>query len=266
LRLALSSLVSLGRKTVTGMISASGGQFTDWSSDYRLFWKRRFDAGAMGDVIRRNVVDQLAVCASLVVALDDALLRRSGKKVHGAGWRRDPLGPKFQTNLVWAQRALQASAAVLCGGFTGSARMIPVWFGHVETLAERVESLRRIRGLQDETGGFTAFIPWTFQPGNTALNVETKSGGFDYLRTLAVSRLYLDNVDNIQSSWVTQGPNIAQMALYFGANDMGSTMIEENVVASAGVSFRMSEKDIRRLIEDTGMIPKKRNMRYELLE
>lgn len=139
-------------------------------------------------------------------------------------------------------------------------------FGHVETLAERVESLRRIRDLQDETGGFTAFIPWTFQPDNTALNVETKSGGFDYLRTLAVSRLYLDNVDNIQSSWVTQGPNIAQMALYFGANDMGSTMIEENVVASAGVSFRMTEKDIRRLIEDTGMIPKKRNMRYEILE
>jgi len=139
-------------------------------------------------------------------------------------------------------------------------------FGHVETFAERVETLRRIRDLQDETGGFTAFIPWTFQPDNTALTVETKSGGFDYLRTLAVSRLYLDNVDNIQSSWVTQGPNIAQMSLYFGANDMGSTMIEENVVASAGVSFRMSEKDIRRLIEDAGMIPKKRNMRYELLE
>lgn len=139
-------------------------------------------------------------------------------------------------------------------------------FGHVETIAERVESLRRIRDLQDETGGFTAFIPWTFQPDNTALTVETKSGGFDYLRTLAVSRLYLDNVDNIQASWVTQGANIAQLALYFGANDMGSTMIEENVVASAGVSFRMSEKDIRRIIEDTGMIPKRRNMRYEILE
>lgn len=139
-------------------------------------------------------------------------------------------------------------------------------FGHLETISERVESLRRIRDLQDETGGFTAFIPWTFQPDNTALPVEAKSGGFDYLRTLAVSRLYLDNVDNIQSSWVTQGPNIAQLSLYFGANDMGSTMIEENVVAAAGVSFRMSEKDIRRLIEDAGMIPRKRNMRYEPLE
>ena len=101
MRLALSSLVPLGRKTVTGMISASGGQFADWSADYRLFLKRRFDADAMFDVIRRNVVDQLDADAPLVVALDDALLRRSGKKVHGAGWRRDPLGPKFQTNLVW---------------------------------------------------------------------------------------------------------------------------------------------------------------------
>lgn len=133
MRLALSSLVSLGRKTVTGMISASGGQFADWSSDYRLFLNRRFDADAMFDVIRRNVVGRLGADAPLVVALDDTLLRRSGKKVHGAGWRRDPLGPKFQTNLVWAQRALQASAAVPCGGFSGEARMIPVWFGHAPT-------------------------------------------------------------------------------------------------------------------------------------
>lgn len=133
MRLALSSLVSLGRKTVTGMISASGGQFADWSADYRLFLQRRFDAGAMFDVIRRNVVDRLDADAPLVVALDDTLLRRSGKKVHGAGWRRDPLGPKFQANLVWAQRALQASAAVPCGGFSGEARMIPVWFSHAPT-------------------------------------------------------------------------------------------------------------------------------------
>lgn len=139
-------------------------------------------------------------------------------------------------------------------------------FGHVETLAERVESMRRIRDLQDETGGFTAFIPWTFQPENTAMPMEAQSGGFDYLRTLAVSRLYLDNVENIQASWVTQGPKIAQVALYFGANDMGSTMIEENVVAAANVSFRMSEKDIRRIIEDAGMVPKRRNMGYQILE
>ncbi|MBI4666781.1 MAG: dehypoxanthine futalosine cyclase [Nitrospinae bacterium] len=139
-------------------------------------------------------------------------------------------------------------------------------FGHMETLEERVESMRRIRDLQDETGGFTAFIPWTFQPENTAMPVTAKSGGFDYLKTLAVARLYLDNVDNIQASWVTQGPKMAQVSLFFGANDMGSTMIEENVVAAAGVAFRLSEKDVRGIIESAGMVPRKRNMRYEYLD
>ncbi|VAX20903.1 Cyclic dehypoxanthine futalosine synthase [hydrothermal vent metagenome] len=136
-------------------------------------------------------------------------------------------------------------------------------FGHEETLAERVESLKRIRNLQDETDGFTAFIPWPFQPENTKMDYVSPAGGFEYLKTLAVSRLYLDNIDNIQASWVTQGPKVAQMALFFGANDMGSTMIEENVVQAAGVSFRMSEKDIRKAIEETGMTPQRRNMIYE---
>ncbi|MGK7344911.1 MAG: cyclic dehypoxanthinyl futalosine synthase [Candidatus Nitrospinota bacterium M3_3B_026] len=139
-------------------------------------------------------------------------------------------------------------------------------FGHVETVEQRVESMRRIRDLQDETGGFTAFIPWPFQPENTAMTGVHPAGGFDYLRTLAVSRLYLDNVKNIQASWVTQGPKVAQVALMFGANDMGSTMMEENVVAAAGVSFRMSEKDIRVIIENIGMTPRRRNMYYELLD
>ena len=139
-------------------------------------------------------------------------------------------------------------------------------FGHIETLEERVESLRRLRELQDETGGFTAFIPWPFQPENTALDSTPETGGFDYLRTLAVARLYLDNFDNLQASWVTQGPKVAQMALFFGANDFGSTMIEENVVRAAGVSFRLPEADIRRVIESAGFTPRRRNMYYELLE
>lgn len=139
-------------------------------------------------------------------------------------------------------------------------------FGHIETLAERVESLKRIRDLQDETGGFTAFIPWPFQPENTALADIEPSGGFDYLKTLAISRLYLDNIDNIQASWVTQGAKVGQMALLFGANDMGSTMIEENVVKAAGVSFNLSEKDIRQIIESAGLTPKRRNMYYEILD
>ncbi|MBF0171445.1 MAG: dehypoxanthine futalosine cyclase [Nitrospinae bacterium] len=138
-------------------------------------------------------------------------------------------------------------------------------FGHKETLGERVESMRRIRDLQDETGGFTAFIPWPFQPDHTVMAGLERSGAFDYLRTLAVARLYLDNIDNLQASWVTQGAKIAQLSLFFGANDMGSTMIEENVVAAAGVSFRLSEKDIRQIVTDAGFVPRRRTMAYELL-
>ena len=138
-------------------------------------------------------------------------------------------------------------------------------FGHVETMEERLEHLQRLRDLQDETGGFTAFIPWPFQPQNTALEGFGEGGkttGFEYLRMLALSRIYLDNFMNIQASWVTQGPKIAQLSLYFGANDFGSTMIEENVVAAAGVSFRLSEKDICRLVRDAGFAPRQRLMDY----
>lgn len=138
-------------------------------------------------------------------------------------------------------------------------------FGHVENLAERVEHLLRLREQQDKTGRFTAFIPWPFQAGNTELGMEckTQTSGMDYLRTLAISRIVLDNFDNIQSSWVTQGPKIGQMALYYGANDMGSTMIEENVVRAAGTSFAMNEEDLCHLITDSGHQPQRRNMRYQ---
>ncbi len=141
-------------------------------------------------------------------------------------------------------------------------------FGHIETVEERLEHLRRLRDLQDKTHGFTAFIPWPFQPDNTALAesaVIEKSTGFEYLRMLALSRIYLDNFDNLQASWVTQGPKIAQLSLFFGANDFGSTMIEENVVAAAGVRFRLSEKEICRLVSDAGFTPRKRLMDYSLV-
>lgn len=144
-------------------------------------------------------------------------------------------------------------------GGRGSATMM---FGHVETLAERVEHLERIRQLQDETRGFTAFIGWTFQPGHTELSDLPKAGPFEYLKTLAVARLYLDNFANLQASWVTQGLKIGQMALRFGANDMGSLMIEENVVAAAGTSFRTTEARIRRAIEQAGYAPRRRDVFY----
>lgn len=148
-------------------------------------------------------------------------------------------------------------------GGRGSATMM---FGHVETLADRIEHLERLRTLQDETGGFTAFISWTFQPGRTELAQIAKSGAFEYLKTLAVSRLYLDNIANFQASWVTQGMRIGQLALVFGANDFGSLMIEENVVAAAGTRFHTTEAEIRRIITEAGYTPRRRNVFYQLME
>ncbi len=138
-------------------------------------------------------------------------------------------------------------------------------FGQAETYADRISHMARIRELQDRTGGFTAFIPWTFQPANTELGGHAV-GGYAYLRTLAVSRIFLDNVPNIQASWVTQGDKIGQIALHFGANDLGSTMIEENVVAAAGVRFRMSEQEMRDAIAGAGFGPKRRDTYYRILE
>jgi cyclic dehypoxanthinyl futalosine synthase len=138
-------------------------------------------------------------------------------------------------------------------------------FGHLESPRDIISHLLKIRNLQDETDGFTAFIPWTFQPDNTKISVE-KATAVDYLRTLAVSRLVLDNVPNLQASWVTQGDKIAQLALSFGANDLGSTMIEENVVAAAGVRFRLPESEMIRLIETSGCRPVRRDCFYNHLE
>lgn len=208
----------------------------------------------------------------------------------------------------------------------GMRTSITMMFGHIETVAERIEHLQRVRDLQDETGGFTAFICWTFQPENTPLgrvkpmpasspirqdpererradmrmhlpdrhsqadvganpsvacdpdpDRNRPSGGSDgrhlclagaheYLRTLALARLFLDNIANVQASWVTQGPKIGQLALFFGANDMGSVMMEENVVSAAGTTYRLSENEIRRLIADAGWEPRRRNFHYEIVE
>ncbi|WP_437202513.1 cyclic dehypoxanthinyl futalosine synthase [Planctomicrobium sp. SH664] len=155
-------------------------------------------------------------------------------------------------------------------------------FGHVETLEERIEHLDRLRRQQDATGGFTAFICWTHQPpaeapwfgkdadagrkGGVDMSQLHEAGAFEYLKTQAVARLYLDNIPNIQSSWVTQGEKIGQLALFFGANDMGSLMIEENVVSQAGTVFHLSLDAIRRCIQDAGYIPRQRNVHYEYLD
>jgi cyclic dehypoxanthinyl futalosine synthase len=139
-------------------------------------------------------------------------------------------------------------------------------FGHIETIEERVEHLERVRQLQDETGGFTAFISWTFQPEHTDMANVPAAGAFEYLKTQAITRIYLDNVPNIQSSWVTQGAKIGQLGLFFGANDMGSLMIEENVVSSAGTVHHLTLEEIKRCIREAGYIPRQRNVFYEYID
>jgi len=163
----------------------------------------------------------------------------------------------------------------------GMRTSITMMFGHIETVEERIEHLSRIRALQDETGGFTAYINWTFQPGDTPLGrVEPFPAGYagmsdgkhlkladasEYLKTTALARIYLDNIDNIQSSWVTQGVKIGQLALFYGANDMGSVMMEENVVSAAGTTYQLTEQEIRNAIADSGWAPRQRNCYYQLI-
>jgi cyclic dehypoxanthinyl futalosine synthase len=172
----------------------------------------------------------------------------------------DRVRSKISPNKCNSARWLEVMGTAHELGLKTSATMM---FGHLETRAERTEHLLKIRDLQDETGGFTAFIPWTFQPGSTNLGGETL-GAVEYLRTLAISRLVLDNVPHLQVSWVTQGPKVAQLALKFGADDFGSTMLEENVVAATGVGFRLPRQEIESLIRQAGYEPQVRDHRYKI--
>ena len=147
-------------------------------------------------------------------------------------------------------------------GLKSSATMM---FGHVETPDDRIEHLQRVRDQQDATGGFTAFICWTFQPEHTKLRADPVGSG-EYLRMQALSRIFLENIPNVQSSWVTQGPKIGQIALKYGANDFGSVMMEEHVVSSAGTSFRLAKGEIEELIRDAGYEPRRRDNWYRLAE
>ncbi|MBA3484903.1 MAG: dehypoxanthine futalosine cyclase [Pirellulales bacterium] len=158
----------------------------------------------------------------------------------------------LEVNRVWHELGGRSTATMM--------------FGHIETLAERVEHLERLRQLQDETGGFTAFICWTFQPEHTEMAHVSPAGSFEYLKTNAVARLYLDNFANFQSSWVTQGRKVGQLALLYGANDMGSLMIEENVVAEAGTVYHLTLEEIRSAISELGYTPRQRNVFYELID
>ncbi len=179
----------------------------------------------------------------------------------GAEILSDRVRKRIAPNKTSTERWLQIHRTAHKLGLRTTATMM---FGSVDTDEDIVHHLDVIRRLQDETGGFTAFIPWSYQPDNTDLGkeVKEKAGGERYLRVLAVSRIFLDNFENIQASWVTQGGKLAQIALKFGANDFGSLMIEENVVAAAGVKFRLPLKEIVRLIRNAGFIPVQRDTLY----
>jgi len=170
---------------------------------------------------------------------------------------RRQIAPRKDTSDEWISIMRDAHSL----GMRTTATMM---YGSVDGVEQRMEHLARVRRLQDETGGFTAFIPWNYQPEGTELG-GVRTGGFEYLRMLALSRVMLDNIDNIQASWVTQGGDIAQLALRYGANDFGSTMFEENVVKAAGASFFMNEAELKRQILRAGFEPRRRNTLYRLL-
>jgi len=207
----------------------------------------------------------IATSSGLSLAETVARLKQAGlDSVPGGGAEilvdevRGSISPKKIGWRQWADVMLTAARL----GMPTTATMM---FGSREKPEDIVEHLFRIRELQDEGGSFTAFIPWTYQPGNTELGGTTASG-VEYLKVLALSRIVLDNVSNIQASWVTQGAKMAQVALFFGANDLGGTMLEENVVAAAGCSFRMSGEEMISLIRAAGFTPAQRTTTYAIVK
>jgi len=174
----------------------------------------------------------------------------------------DKIRQKVSPNKISADQWLGVMRIAHELGLKTTATMV---FGLGESIEDRIEHLFRVRSLQDETNGFTAFIPWSFQPTHTELG-GIHTGGIEYLKMLAISRIYLDNINNIQVSWVTQGGKMAQIALSFGGNDFGSTMLEENVVRAAGASNKVPLQDIVYYIKDAGYTPAQRSTQYELLK
>jgi cyclic dehypoxanthinyl futalosine synthase len=247
-------------------ILLQGGMHPDLGIDFYVDMltaiKERFDIHIHG--FSPPEIDFIAKRSNLSVAETISILKRAGlASIPGGGAEilDDEVRQKASPNKCRSEEWLEVMRQAHFQGMRSSATMM---FGHLEQDFHIVSHLEKIRTLQDETRGFTAFIPWTFQPGNTQINVKKKTS-VEYLKVLALSRVFLDNIDNVQASWVTQGDKIGQTALFFGANDMGSTMIEENVVASAGVSFMLPEAELRRLITAAGFEPRQRDCYYNFL-
>lgn len=247
-------------------ILLQGGMNPDLTIDYYTDMlrdiKESFDIHIHG--FSPPEIDYIAKKSSIPVSETISVLKKAGlSSIPGGGAEIlcDEIRREASPNKCLSSEWLEVMRQAHLQGMRSSATMM---FGHLETDIHIFQHMDKIRSLQDETSGFTAFIPWTFQPGNTKIDVKKKTGA-EYLRVLAMSRIFLDNIDNIQASWVTQGDKIAQIALFFGANDMGSTMIEENVVASAGVDFMLPREEIVRLIKTAGFEPRQRDCFYHLL-
>jgi cyclic dehypoxanthinyl futalosine synthase len=247
-------------------ILLQGGIHPDLGIDYYVdlleFIKENFEIHVHG--FSPPEIDFIAKKESLSVKKIISILKDAGlASIPGGGAEIlcDEIRQKVSPNKCLSNEWIEVMRQSHLQGLKSSATMM---FGHLEEDTHILKHLEKIRSLQDETHGFTAFIPWTFYPKNTKIDVKKKSS-VEYLKVLALSRIFLDNIDNIQASWVTQGDKIAQTALFFGANDMGSTMIEENVVAAAGVDFMLPEKEIRRLIETAGLEPRQRDCFYNLI-
>lgn len=247
-------------------ILLQGGMHPDLEIDYYIDLltdiKENFDIHVHG--FSPPEIDFIAKKSNLSIAQTLSILKKAGlSSIPGGGAEIlcDDIRQQVSPNKCGSDEWLEVMRQAHLQKMRSSATMM---FGHLETDVHIFEHMDKIRRLQDETHGLTAFIPWTFQPDHTKIFVKKKTS-VEYLRVLAMSRLFFDNIDNIQASWVTQGDKIAQAALFFGANDMGSTMIEENVVASAGVDFMLSKEELTRLITTAGFEPRQRDCYYNLL-
>jgi len=247
-------------------ILLQGGMHPDLEIDFYVdmlkFIKENYEIHIHG--FSPPEIDFIAQKSNQTIEQTIAILKDAGlASIPGGGAEIlcDEIRQKASPNKCGADAWLEVMRQAHRAGMRSSATMM---FGHLEEDVHVIEHMDRIRALQDETKGFTAFIPWTFQPTNTKINVRKKTSA-EYLKVLALSRIFLDNIDNVQASWVTQGDKIAQVALFFGANDMGSTMIEENVVASAGVDFMLPESELCRLIQTAGFEPRQRDCYYNIL-
>ncbi len=248
-------------------ILMQGGHHPDWRLDYYLnlvrHIKQKFPSITIHAFSPPELHHVAHLCKISYRELLSALKAAGLDSIPGGGAEilDDKIRQRISSGKCNSESWLKICETAHGLGIQGSATMM---FGHVETLEHRVKHLKQLRDLQDKTGGFFAFIPWTYVPGNSPMGGDSV-GGHEYLKTLAISRLFLDNFKNLQISWLTQGIKVAQIGMQFGGNDMGSTLLEENVVRSTGVPNCTTVDEIRRVALESGKVPRQRDTFYRYL-